>query len=378
MVRVAVNVEQLLHEAPGGIGRYTAELLRLLPAQDVDVIPFTARHRRGDVTRALHAHGLDGYEPAILPLPAALLYDAWHVLGVAGPRRRVAPVDLVHAPSPAVPPTGAVPLVVTVHDAAPLVMPDAFTRRGVKFHRQGFAAAAKRARLVIAVSEFCADEVVTYTAIPRHRIRVVPNGVDRERAAEEAITKARLVYAIDDQPYVFWAGTFQPRKNVRVLLDAFTRLDPEVVPHRLVLAGPPGWKPDDEDAAVAEELGDRVRLLGPVHRDTLFPLFAGADLFAFPSRHEGFGIPVLEAMAQDTAVLCSDIPALREVAGDAARFVGTDDVDAWVDALTTLLRDAPARDELVQAGRARVANYSWERCARETAAVYREALALSG
>ncbi len=374
MVRVAVNVEQLLHEAPGGIGRYTAELLRLLPAQDVDVTPFTARHSHDDVTRALHAQGLDGLDPVILPLPAALLYDAWHVLGLAGPLRRVAPVDLLHAPSPAVPPTGGVPLVVTVHDAAPLVMPDAFTRRGVKFHRQGFAAVAKRARLVIAVSEFSADEVVTHTAIRREQIRVVPNGVDRERATVDAVTKARLIYAIDDQPYVFWAGTFQPRKNVRVLLDAFARLDPNVVPHRLVLAGPPGWKPDDADAAVADELGDRVRLLGPVHREQLFPLFAGADLFAFPSRHEGFGIPVLEAMAQETAVVCSDIPALREVAGDAARFVAVDDTDRWVDALTTLLGDATERERLVAAGRARVANYSWERCARETSEVYREAL----
>ncbi len=373
-VRVAVNVEQLLHEAPGGIGRYTAELLRLLPAQGVDVTPFTARHSRDDVRRALHAHALEGLDPVILPLPAALLYDAWHVLGTAGPARRVAPVDLLHAPSPAVPPTGGLPLVVTVHDAAPLVMPDAFTRRGVKFHRRGFAAAAKRARLVIAVSEFCADEVTTHTAIPRDRIRVVPNGVDRVRASEEAVHRARSIYAIDDAPYVFWAGTFQPRKNVRTLLDAFARLDPAAVPHRLVLAGPPGWKPDDADAGVARGLGDRVRLLGPVHREQLFPLFAGADLYAFPSRHEGFGIPVLEAMAQDTPVLCSDIPALREVAGDAARFVAPDDLDGWVDALDDLLGDADARASLVAAGNVRVANYSWERCAHETAAVYREAL----
>jgi alpha-1,3-rhamnosyl/mannosyltransferase len=228
---------------------------------------------------------------------------------------------------------------------------------------------------VIAVSEFCADEVVTYTAIPRDRIRVVPNGVDRVRASEEAVHKARSIYAIDDAPYVFWAGTFQPRKNVRILLDAFSRLDRDAtVPHRLVLAGPPGWKPDDADAEVARGLGDRVRLLGPVHREQLFPLFAGADLYALPSRHEGFGIPALEAMAQETPVLCSDIPALREVAGDAARFVSPDDIDGWVDALTDLLGDADARAALVAAGRARVANYSWERCARETAAVYREAL----
>lgn len=376
MVRVAVNVEQLLHEAPGGIGRYTAELLRLLPAHDVEVTPFTARHARADVADALRAHDLDGlgFDPVILPLPAAALYDAWHVLGAAGPARSVAPVDLLHAPSPAVPPAGGLPLVVTVHDAAPLVMPDAFTRRGVWFHRRGFAAAAKRARLVIAVSNFCADEVATNTAIPRDRIRVVHNGVDREPATADAVHRARRIYAIDDQPYVFWAGTFQPRKNVRVLLDAFTRLDPARVPLRLVLAGPPGWKPDDDDAEVARKLGDRVRLLGPVHREQLLALFAGADLFAFPSRHEGFGIPVLEAMAQGTAVVCSDIPALREVAGDAARFAAPDDIDGWVDAITTLHADDRARAALVASGAARVANFSWDRCARETAAVYREAL----
>jgi alpha-1,3-rhamnosyl/mannosyltransferase len=286
----------------------------------------------------------------------------------------VAPVDLVHAPSPAVPPTGRVPLVVTVHDAAPLVMPEAFTRRGVRFHRQGFAAAAKRARLVIVVSEASAEEVVTHTAIRRERIRVVPNGVDREPATPERVEAARRAHGIDDRPYVLWAGTLQPRKNVRVLLDAFVRLDADRVPHRLVLAGPPGWKADDGDAEVAARLGDRLRLLGPVGRADLFPLFAGADLFAFPSFHEGFGIPVVEAMAQDTAVVCADIPALREVAADGARFVAPDDVDGWVGALEELLTDDAARSRLVTAGRARVAGYSWDRCARETAAVYREAL----
>ena len=111
-----------------------------------------------------------------------------------------------------------------------------------------------------------------------------------------------------------------------------------------------------------------------MHREQLFPLFAGADLFAFPSRHEGFGIPVLEAMAQGTAVVCADIPALREVAGDAAVFVAPDDVDGWVDAITMLHTDTGAHAALVAAGNARVAHYSWERCARETAAVYPEAL----
>ena len=372
MVRVAVNVEQLLHDAPGGIGRYTAELVRLLPAAGVDVVTFTARHPRAGIDDALRAYGLSGLETVALSLPAPLLYDAWHLLGIAGPVRRVAPIDLVHAPSPAVPPTGRVPLVVTVHDAAPITMPDAFSRRGIWFHRHGFAAAAKRARLVIAVSEFCADEISQHTAIPRERIRVVPNGVDRDAATAEQIARVRDELGLADLPYLLWVGSSEPRKNVSLLVEAFARLDPAVVPHRLVLVTPDGRLPAVQGQLDA--LGDRARQLVRVAREQYFPLFAGADLFAFPSRHEGFGIPVLEAMAQSTAVLCSDIPALREVAGDAARFVGADDVDAWVDALTALLTNPDARDDLVERGLGRVAGYSWQRCVAATVAVYREAL----
>ena len=372
MVRVAVNVEQLLHDAPGGIGRYTAELVRLLPAAGIDVIAFTARHRRARIDDAFGAYGLSGVDAVALPLPAPLLYDAWHVLGLAGPVRRVAPIDLVHAPSPAVPPTGQVPLVVTVHDAAPITMPDAFSRRGIWFHRRGFAAAAKRSRLVIAVSEFCADEITQHTAIPRERIRVVPNGVDREPCSEERIAQVRRELGLADRPYVLWVGSSEPRKNVGMLVEAFARLDADAVPHRLVLVTPDGRLPAVQSQLDA--LGDRARLLGRVARDQYFALYAGADLFAFPSRHEGFGIPVLEAMAQSTAVVCSDIPALREVAGDAARFVGADDRDGWVDALTALLTDRAARADLVARGRKRVEGYSWERCVAETVAVYREAL----
>jgi glycosyltransferase involved in cell wall biosynthesis len=373
-VRVAVNVEQLLQPAPGGIGRYTAALVRLLPTRKpgANVTAFTARHPRSVVEAALAAHGIGDVDTVVLPLPRPALYDMWHVLGRGGPARRVAPVDLVHAPSPAVPPLEGIPLVVTVHDAAPVTMPEATTRRGRWFHTRGFAATAKRARLVIAVSEFAADEIATNTPIPRERMRVVPNGVDLERATEDDIDRAKRSFGIDDRPYVFWIGTFQPRKNVRALLDAFACLDESDVPHRLVLAGEEGWLSDDD--AALRRLGDRVRLLGPVSERDATALYSGADLFVFPSRHEGFGIPVLEAMAQGTAVVCSDIPALREVGGDAARFVPVDDVEALADAIGSLLRDGAAREALVTRGLEHAQGYSWERCADATIAVYHEAL----
>jgi len=203
-------------------------------------------------------------------------------------------------------------------------------------------------------------------------MRIVPNGVDLERAVASDVERVVRDACIDDRPYVFWLGTFQPRKNVRVLLDAFARLDEREFPHRLVLAGPAGWLPDHEPALGA--LGGRVRLLGPLAEPDAAALYAGADVFVFPSRHEGFGIPVLEAMAQGTAVIASDIPVLREVGGDAARFVPLDEPDVLADAILLLLHDDAARDSLVARGLEHVQAYSWNRCVDATIDVYEEAL----
>ena len=216
----------------------------------------------------------------------------------------------------------------TAHDAAPLLYPETYPRRGRRFHAQGLAAAAKRADLVITVSHAAADELVAFTAIARERIRVVPNGVDLEIADDEAVEAVRREYGLGDTPYVFWVGSLEPRKNVGLLVEAFAHWAAYTdLPHLLVLAGPAGWMEDEASVlAPARRLGDRVRTIGRVGDPMLSALYRGADLFAFPSRHEGFGIPVLEAMAQETPVLAADIPALREVASGAAARASV----AWV------------------------------------------------
>jgi glycosyltransferase involved in cell wall biosynthesis len=386
-MRVALNLEQLLQTPPGGVGRYTAELARLLPGFGggdpggaVELVPFVARHRAADVRAALDAFGLDDLDPVAFALPRPLLYDAWHVVGAPGLRsvaRRRGAVDVVHAPSVAVPPRGRYRLVVTVHDAAPLLFPETYPRRGRWFHRRGIAAAARRADLVITVSHAAAAELEEHTDIPGERVRVVPNGVDLGEASDEDVAAARAAFGLGDRPYVLWLGSLEPRKNVGVLVEAFARwAATSDVPHQLVLAGPAGWV-EDRDAvlAPARRLGDRVRTIGRVGDDHLRGVYRGADVFALPSRHEGFGIPVLEAMAQGTPVIASDIAALREVAGDTARLVAADDADAWAGALDDLLRDRDVHADLAAAGRRRAELFSWERCAADTVAVYRESMA---
>lgn len=385
LVRVAINVEQLLYQPPGGIGRYTAKLVTLLPTcfPGDEVVAFTARHSAAMVARAWQAAGGDPASlPIRLPLPRPALYEAWNTLGVP-PLELMAKglghIDVVHAPSVAVPPRGAAPVVVTVHDVAPALFPETFGRHGRWFHARGLAAAARRADLVITVSHAAAAEIKSQSVISDDRLRVVANGVDHVVAAPDQVAAVRERFGLAGTPYVLWVGTLEPRKDVATLIRAFATVvaDGLAQDHRLALAGPSGWLsgglvPDDVMARLGGADGP-VRVLGPVGEADLRALYGGATLLALPSRHEGFGLPVLEAMVQGTPVVCSDIAALREVSGGRARLVTPGDVDAWAAALTKLIADADARAAMAESGRAWAAGFSWERTAAATRAVYAEA-----
>lgn len=387
IIRVALNIEQLMQRPSGGIGRYAAELARLLPGtaapggpgERVTLATFVARHGRAEVETSLRRFGLGGIAPVRLPLPRVALYEAWNTFGVGRPgtlARRLRAVDVIHAPSLAVPPKGNAALVVTVHDAAPLLFPEAYTRFGRRFHEHGLAAAARRADVVIAPSHAAADELTTRAAFTPDRIRVVPHGVVQGIADDATVQAARAAVGIGAHPYVLWVGTLEPRKNVGVLVEGFRRfVERDDPPHRLLLVASPGWlQTGAEVRAAVGALGDRARITERVDDDRLVALYRGADLFAFPSVHEGFGLPVLEAMSQATAVVCSDIAALREVGGDAVRYARPADPQEWALALGALLGDDPARQALGAAAQSRAATFGWDQCASRTVAVYREVL----
>lgn len=381
-MRAALNFEQLLSPSPGGVGRYTARLALHLAALGVEVLGAVARHPHGEVEQAWTRAGLSPSVglPEVMALPRPLLYDAWHLLEWP-PLAGSAAADVVHAPSLAVPPKRGKPMVVSVHDAAPWLFPEAFGRRGRWFHAMGARAAARRADVVLTGSHAAAEEVVGNMGLDAARIRVVPYGVDEfvapaEGAVHEVLGRCGLLGA----PYVLWVGSLEPRKGVGTLVAAMARLQggrgegDKAAPH-LVMAGYRGWQneqllPATERAA----LGERLHQLGRVSEEELQVLYANATAFAFPSLHEGFGLPVLEAMAAGVPVLASDIPPLREVAGGAALLVPPGRPQEWAEALASVLSEptGPEVAARVQAGRQRATEHSWVATAEATLSVYKE------
>jgi glycosyltransferase involved in cell wall biosynthesis len=363
-VRVAVTVEQCWHRVPGGSAVATLELLRaLVDHGGAELVGVAAYHA---------SLPQEPWRPPIpilrLPLPRLALYETWHALRWPTVERTTGPVDLVHATAVAVPAAHA-PLVVTVHDLAFLHDPDQPTRHGLRFFRRGLELTRRHARVVLCPSDATRADCEA-AGIEADRIRVVPWGVRSSGVDGEAVAKARRRFGLN-RPYVLFAGTVEPRKNLPRLVAAFGSLVLDGTDVDLALAGPAGWN-EDLDRLVAGR-GDRVKPLGFVPRRDLSALYRGASAVCYPSLREGFGLPVLEAMAEGAPVITSKGTATEEVAGDAALLVDPTDEDAIAEAIATVVADEALARRLGEAGRARAALFTWERTAALTVKAYAEA-----
>ena len=362
-LRVAVTLEQCWHRVPGGTARSALESIDAVLADGgADLVGVSAHHRHAPDPAWTPAIDVRGFR-----LPRAALYESWHRLRRPSVSRLVGEVDVIHATGMAVPPPTA-PLVVTVHDLAFLRDPSQFTSRGVRFFHRAIELARRDATLVMCPSRATIDECVEAGFDPE-RLRLVPWSVEPVTVTAAQVAAVRSELGISG-PMVLWAGTIEPRKNLPALLDAFARLSDRSA--TLVLAGPRGW--NEDLSAQLGVLGDRVRVVGFLPSDGLRVLQAAADIFCFPSLREGFGLPVLEAMAQGTAVITSSGTATAEVGAESAVLVDPTDTDALAAALDSLLADDEVRGALAQAGHERaISEYSRSGHARALLAVYAEA-----
>ncbi len=298
-----------------------------------------------------------------------MLYESWHRLRRPAIERATGAVDVIHATGMAVPPRSA-PLVVTVHDLAFIDEPGHSTSRGLRFFHRSIDLARAHADVVVCPSRSTLDDCVRH-GFDERRLVLVPWGIEAHGVDSSRVAGARARFGLAGR-YVLWAGTIEPRKNLPVLLDAFTRVAERDRDITLVLAGPTGWNESIGDRVAA--LGDRVRSLGFVDRPALEALMAGAELFCFPSRREGFGLPVLEAMAAGTAVITSSGTSTAEVVGECGITIDRDDVEGLAAAISELLDDDTERDRLAAAGRDRAERvFTWEATATALVSAYERA-----
>jgi glycosyltransferase involved in cell wall biosynthesis len=271
------------------------------------------------------------------------------------------------------------PTVLTVHDLIFERHPEHHTRRNVWFLKVGMRLFTRAADAIIAVSEHTRRDLINLYAIPADKIYVVYEGVDPcfRPASEAEIARVRTHYRIV-RPYLLMVGTLEPRKNHAAALQALARLKAEGHPHMLVIVGGSGWLFEPVHRLV-EDLGlqSDVLFTGYVPAADLPALYSGAACVLLPSLYEGFGFPVLEAMACAAPVICSNVSSLPEVTGDAALLVPPTDVDALVAALRLVLSQPALADALRRCGPLQAARFRWDRCAAETVEVYRTLAATS-
>jgi glycosyltransferase involved in cell wall biosynthesis len=358
-----MTLEQCWHRVPGGTAVAALGMARALAERhDLEIVGVAALHRGPPA---------DGWSPPVevahARLPRIALYESWHRLRRPAVESATGPVDVIHATSIAMPPRSS-PLVLTLHDLAFVRDPGHFTARGLRFFRRGLALARHDADIVLCSSTATMQDCEA-AGFERGRLRHVPLGIDVLTAPREEVDRVRARYGLE-RPYVLWTGTIEPRKNLPGLLRAFGSTDADV---DLVLAGPRGWNEDLDDLAPTARA--RVHVLGFVPREDLGPLYAGARAFCWPSLLEGFGFPVLEAMAQGTPVITSRGTSTEELAAGAGLLVDPRDPGAIADALGAILSDDDLSGRLSRAGRRRAREYTWERCARLVADAYRDAAA---
>ena len=362
VLRVGLTVEQLWQRVPGGSGSYILALLEALAGRpDVRTLGLSALHRRPPEADLVPTGPVRSFG-----LPRYALYRAWNHASAPRPEWVDRRLDVVHATTWAIPPTRR-PLVVTIHDVAFLRDPEHFTPRGVRFFTRALQRARDEAAAIVVPSQATADDC-TAAGIDAARVHVVPHGAPGWTVGPEDVPALRARLGLPER-FVLWAGTHEPRKNLAGLLRAFA-LAAEAEPDlHLVLVGPPGW--GDQHGAAGGAAADRVHEVGRLPVRDLHAAYAAASAFVFPSLWEGFGLPVLEAMAMGTPVVTSRATSMAEVVGESGVLVDpTDESDLAAGILRAVGPDGPA---LAHAGRERAAHFSWERAAQAHVEAYRAA-----
>ena len=371
-MRVGVEYTAAINQS-AGIGRFVRCLFNAIAELD---------HKNEYVL--LHAAPEPGRPPSFpagsnfsrreLRFRERIINVMWHRLKIPFPVDLLTgPLDIFHSPDFVLPPVRHATTMLTVHDLAFLLFPECADQRLRAYLEQVVPRSVARADYIVADSENTKNDLICLLDANPDRVSVIPGGVDPhfKPATQDAVADVRREYGLE-QPYVLGVGVIEPRKNFPRLIEAFSRFRRQADrPYQLVIAGGKGWLSDEtyreaERSAFASD----IRFTGYVPDAYLPALYTGAQAFAYPSLYEGFGLPVLEAMACGTPVVCANTSSLPEFAGDAALLVPPEDPGAIATALETLCGKDELRSQLRCRGSERAGEYRWERSAQQLIDLY--------
>jgi len=379
-IKLAMNAVCLLSPATG-IASYTRNLAeRLLQSGEVEARFFYLRWSEN--LRDTHLRGMSSFKKMVVKMvPSSYQVSRLVQQRLFDTGIREFHPDIYHEPNYLAYRFEG-PTVITVHDLSHIRYPETHPDVRVRAMNRYLGPAIERAARIIVDSDFVRTEVAGQFGVDRAKIDAIHLGVSTAFSprTREELAPVLQRYALTPGKYLFAVGTLEPRKNLIQAIDAHAAL-PEQVRRKLplVIAGMKGWLTSELDATIraAEERGE-VRWLGYVPAEDLPLLYSGARLVVYPSLYEGFGLPVLEAMASGVPVITSNQASLPEVAGEAAIMVDPRDVDALRDAMEQLIEDEQEAKRRASLGLAQAARFTWGACAEKTLAVYRDALQAAG
>jgi glycosyltransferase involved in cell wall biosynthesis len=359
-MRITIDATSALLRSAGVKG-YTYHLLRHLRRQAGADDVISAFPMVGDWNVLDHEHSA---WPLIPTLGRLALLHSVNVFGHRILDRVLNGAQVFHASNLVRCAPGRARLTATVHDLTSWIMPEVHTEATARADRSFAQRILKRADGLIAVSENTRQDAIRVLGLQPERIRTIHSGVPSEYF--DAIPRPR------DKPYVLYVGTVEPRKNLGTLLDAWGSLNPDLREHfDLIVAGPEGWHSSGTMTRIRQE----AVYLGYVPESEMPGLIAGASLFVYPSLYEGFGFPVVQAMAANVPVLCSNTSCLPEITGGAAALIDPRSVSEITAQLSRLLESPAERTRLAQLGRIQAERFKWDRCAAESLEFFREVAA---
>lgn len=360
-----------------GIGQYQIHLLEALLRIDSDnfynLYAFNLRNRE----RFKDIQFLsDNYKLNVIPIPQRLITLWWMMFGSPGLERVVGECDLYQVSEICIQPVQKAKTVAMVHDLTTLLFPEYHVRSNVFLHNQRF----KRLNCVDGIltnSQATKSDIVKHLDINPDKIFVTHLGADKRfrQMEKEDVYPILQKYKLH-KPYILFVGTLEPRKNVETLICAFNQLkQTHNIPHELVLAGQKGWLYEKIFEAIeSSPFKSDIRLMDYLPDNDVPALMNGAEVFAYPSFYEGFGLPVLEAMQCGAPVVISNISSLPEVGGEACLYVHPESSDELSETLYKVLRDKASQKTLSEKGVERAKQFSWEKCAEETLKAYGEVM----